>query len=328
VNTVYAQLNLQVGPETTAAVAERAGFPAPVDTNRANVLGTADVQPINVAGAYATIASGGMRVDPYIVRTVSYDDGKVAYQHKDPTERAFAADVMADTTYAMTQVVEKGSGKTWIKPLGRPIAGKTGTSQENKSAWFVGFTPNLVTEVSLSQIGEDGKTQESIAQIGKVKFVTGSTWPAFLWQSYMKDVFAQPQYAEVLQFPARANVGGKPTPTPTAPTETVAPTEEPTQEAPSEIAVPSGLEGRLEGDATAAVINVGLVASVASEPSDSVPAGRVIRVDPKGGTMLAPGGAVTLVVSSGPKPVPTKEPKPDPQPTPEPTPVPTPAPTP
>ncbi|MDQ0372600.1 transglycosylase domain-containing protein [Cellulomonas humilata] len=319
VNTVYAQLNLQVGPETTAKVAERAGLPAPVDTNRANVLGTADVQPIDVAGAYATIASGGMRVDPYIVRTVSYDDGKIAYEHKDPTERAFAADVMADTTFAMTQVVEKGSGKTWIKPLARPIAGKTGTSQDNKSAWFVGFTPNIVTEVSLSQMDELGTTQESISQIGKVKNVTGGTWPAFLWQSYMKDVFAQPQYAEVLQFPARANVGGKPTPTASAPTETVVPTEEPTQAAPTEIAVPSGLEGKLEGDATAAIVNAGLVASVVSESSDTVTSGRVIRVDPKGGTMLASGGSVTLVISSGPKPVAT-EPPPTVAPTPAPTP--------
>jgi len=169
VNTVYAQLNLQVGPDKTAAVAERAGLTAPVGTNRANVLGTETVKPIEMVGAYATIASGGTRVDPYIVRTVNNPDGSVAFQHKDPTERAFAPDVMADATYAMTQVVQKGSGKQWIKPLDRPIAGKTGTTQDNKAAWFVGFTPNIATEVSLSQIGEDGKSQESIEQIGKVK---------------------------------------------------------------------------------------------------------------------------------------------------------------
>lgn len=320
VNTVYAQLNLQVGPDKTAEVAERAGIPAPVEANPANVLGTATLAPIDMVGAYATIASGGTRVDPYIVRTVSNPKGTVAYEHKDPTEQAFAADVIADATYAMTQVVEQGSGKTWIKPLGRPIAGKTGTTQDNKAAWFVGFTPNIVTEVSLSQL--DGTTQVSITPIGNDKPVTGSTWPAFLWQSYMKDVFAQPQYADVLEFPARANVGKKPTPTATAPTETVAPTEEPTQAPPTEIAVPGGLEGKLEGDATAAVVNAGLVASVVAEPSDTVTSGRVIRVQPKSGSLLPPGGAVTLVVSSGPKPVPTQEPVPTPVPTPEPTPTP------
>ncbi|MBO3085408.1 transglycosylase domain-containing protein [Cellulomonas fengjieae] len=316
VNTVYAQLNLEIGPEKTAQVAERAGLTAPVDTNRANVLGTETLNPMDMAGAYATIASGGVRVDPYIVRTVTNPDGSVAYQHKDPTEQAFAADVIADATYAMTQVVQKGSGKQWIKPLDRPVAGKTGTTNDNKAAWFVGFTPNIVTEVSLSQIGEDGKSQESIGQIGKVKFVTGSTWPAFLWQSYMKDVFAQPQYAEVLEFPERANVGGKPSPTATqAPSETVAPTVEPTQEAPTEVTVPAGLEGKLEADATATIVNAGLTASVVSEPSDTVTAGRVIRVDPKGGAALAPGSSVTVVVSTGPKPKPVPTAPPVPVPT-------------
>lgn len=314
VNTVYAQLNLQIGPEKTAEVAERAGLPAPVDTNRANVLGTETLKPIDMVGAYATIASGGMRVDPYIVRSVTNSNGSVAYEHKDPTERAFAQDVIADATYAMTQVVQKGSGKQWIKPLDRPIAGKTGTTQDNKAAWFVGFTPNIVTEVSLSQM--NGTTQESISPIGKVKFVTGATWPAFLWQSYMKTVFEQPQYADVVDFPPRANVGAKPTATASAtPTETTAPTEQPTEQAPTEVAVPSGLEGKLEADATATVVNAGLATNVVSEPSDSVTAGRVIRVDPKGGTMLAPGSPVTLVISTGPKAQPTQEPPPQPTPT-------------
>ncbi|WP_456786107.1 transglycosylase domain-containing protein [Cellulomonas sp. P5_C5] len=324
VNTVYAQLNLQIGPELTADAAMAAGITTPVDTNRANVLGTDAVRPLDVAGAYATIASGGIRVDPYIVRSVAYDNGDVAYEHKDPTERVFPQDVIADATYAMTQVVEKGSGKDWIKPLGRPIAGKTGTSNDNKSAWFVGFTPNIVTEVSLSQIGEDDRSLETIQPFGRPKQVTGGTWPAFLWQSYMSAVFAQPQYADVLQFPARADVGKKPSPSATVPTETVAPTEEPTVEAPTEIAVPSGLEGKLEGDATAAVVNAGLVVNVVVEPSDTVTSGRVIRVDPKGGTLLASGGSVTLVISSGPKPVATQEPVPTAAPEPPPTPEPTP----
>ncbi len=308
VNTVYAQLNLQIGPEKTAEAATRAGITTPVQSNPANVLGTDAVRPLDIAGSYATIASGGIRVDPFIVRTVLNPDDSVAFERKEPTEeqRAFAPDVIADATFAMTQVVQKGSGEDWIKPLGRPIAGKTGTSNDNKSAWFVGFTPTIVTEVSLNQI--NGTTQETITPFGRPKQVTGGTWPAFLWQSYMKEVFAQPQYAPVVDFPPRANVGGKPSPSATAPSETVAPTEEPTQEAPSEIAVPSGLEGKLEGDATAAVVNAGLVASIVSEPSDTVTSGRVIRVEPRGGTILAPGGSVTLVVSSGPKPVPTQEP--------------------
>lgn len=319
VNTVYAQLNLQIGPEKTAAAAKAAGVVTPVESNPANVLGTTSVHPLEMATAYATIASGGTRHDAFIVRSVKNPDGSVAYQHPDTSATAFAPDVVADATYAMTQVVQKGSGKDWIQPLDRPIAGKTGTSQENKSAWFVGFTPSIVTEVSLSQTGEDGKAQDTITAWGhkkngrSVDFVTGATWPAFLWQSYMSAVFAQAPYSTVQDFPERANVGPKPTTSATpAPTQTETAAPEPTQEAPTQIAVPSGLEGKLEADATAAVMNAGLSPSVASESSDTVTSGRVIRVDPGGGTVVAAGSGVTLVISTGPKAPATPTPTPTP----------------
>ena len=147
VNTVYAQLNLQVGPEKTAEVAERAGLPEHRSTTntgeRARHRGRASRS--TWPAPTRRIASGGMRVDPYIVRTVANsDEARSRTSTRTRPSAASPPDVIADTTYAMTQVVEKGSGKTWIKPLGRPIAGKTGTTQDNKSAWFVGFTPNIV----------------------------------------------------------------------------------------------------------------------------------------------------------------------------------------
>ena len=88
---------------------------------------------------------------------------------------------MADATYAMTQVVQKGSG-TYVKNLGRPIAGKTGTSNDNKSAWFVGFTPSVVGAVALYQVGEDGSA-ENIKTFGGFDQITGGSIPArvFTW---------------------------------------------------------------------------------------------------------------------------------------------------
>jgi hypothetical protein len=135
-------------------------------------------------------------------------------------------------------------------------------------------------------------------------------------------VFTLPAYADVVPFPDRANVGGKTKPT-AAPSTTAPPVETtaPTEEAPAEVAVPGGLEGKLEADASAALFNVGLNPSITSEPSDTVTAGRVIRINPGSGTSLAPGSSVTLVVSTGPKPQPTQAPPPA-------TPAPTPAPTP
>lgn len=316
VNTVYAQLNIEVGPDKTADVAARAGVPGVSPQNVSNVLGTDAIHPIDLAHAYATFANQGVKFPVHVVAIVTNPDGSTAYQAPSEGERVFQADVMADTSFAMQQVVQNGSGKTWIKPLGRPIAGKTGTTNDNKAAWFAGFTPNMATVVAMSQKAPDGTSDESISPIGSVKYVTGSTWPAFIWQSYMKQAFTLPQYADVQQFPPRANVGGKPTATP-LPTETA--TEAPATEAPPEptvVDVPN-VEGKLEADATATLDALGLVVVVQKESSDTVTTGRVIRAEPRGG-QAAPGSTVTIVVSTGPKPQPT-QPPPTQQPTPQPT---------
>lgn len=322
VNTVYAQLNNEVGPDKSAQTAKDAGITTPLKSNAGNVLGTDVVHPLDMANAYATIASGGIYHKPFIVRQATYiSNGEVAYSGATAGVQKFDPDVIADTTYAMTQVVQKGSGKDYVKPLDRPIAGKTGTSSFNTSAWFIGFTPDIVTAVALSQSGENGKDQVSITPWGKNLRgrtitdanggITGGAWPAALWASYMKEVFKLPQYAEIKQFPERANVGkATPTVAPTteAPPETTPP-EEPA--APANVTVPSGLEGKLEADARASLVNSGLAVTVTEAASEQVPKGYVISVSPGGGTQLAAGGAVTLTVSTGPAPVQTPSPTPD-----------------
>lgn len=313
VNTVYAQVNIEVGPEKTAEVAARAGVTSPVNTQPSNVLGSDDVSPLDMASAYATIAAQGVYHKPYMVAQATYPDGDVAYTGETAPTQVFDAGVMADTTYAMTQVVQKGSGATYIKPIGRDIAGKTGTSNENKSAWFVGFTPQIVTSVALSQVGENGKDVVAITPWGGVKEVTGSTWPSRLWAQYMTPVLQMEKYATPTPFPARANVNAdrKPTATPTtqAPVETQAP-EEP--EEPATVAVPTIGSGMKIADAQAAITNAGLVPAVAEEDSDQ-PKGTVLGVNPGSGTQVAPGSTVTIRVSRGPQqvdPGPTQSPAP------------------
>ena len=226
VNTVYAQLGHEVGPEAVREVAVRAGLPEDtigLEDNPANVLGTASPHVLDMASAYATIANNGVRTEPFIVSKVLDSTGAVVYEHEVESEAVFTADVMADATYAMTQVVEKGSGR-FVQELGRPVAGKTGTSNDNKSAWFVGFTPQVVGAVALYQVGEDGSA-EDITTFGGFDQITGGSVPARVFTWMMAPIL---KGMDVEQFPKRANIGVVSSPTP-SPSVTPSSKPEPTE---------------------------------------------------------------------------------------------------
>ncbi|WNM24461.1 transglycosylase domain-containing protein [Demequina capsici] len=231
VNTAFVQLTNDVGPENVMNTAITAGVPADTTDLNANpsiVLGAAAPHPIDMANAYATIASGGVRTEAYMVETVNDATGTPVYQHEVVQNRVFDANVIADTTYAMQQVVKYGSGKT-ASSLGRDIAGKTGTSNDNKSAWFIGFTPQIVGAVALYQVGDDGSV-EQIDTFGGYKQITGSTVPCDIWTAMMGPILDE-YPAEA--FPARANVGTDRLLEPTAsPTPSATPTPEVTTTAP------------------------------------------------------------------------------------------------
>lgn len=191
INTVYLQLNRDVGPDVTNEVAVRAGYPEDtmgLDSYVQNVLGSASPHTIDIATAYATFASQGTRHDTHIVDTVTNSAGSVAYTGPTDGEKVFSDDVMADATYAMQQVVNSGSGTTALA-LGRPVAAKTGSSSDNKSAQFAGYTPQIATAVTLYQTGEDG-SEESITPWGYYSEITGSTYPADIFTEYMATALA------------------------------------------------------------------------------------------------------------------------------------------
>ena len=145
VNTVFARLNIQVGADKTREAAIAAGLPANtlgLEDNLSNIFGTANPHVIDMANAYATIAAKGMRATPYLVKKVTSADGTVNYKAQKQTKVAFDQDVAIDATEAMTHVVTEGTGQGALA-LGRPAAGKTGTTTENKAVWFDGFTPQL-----------------------------------------------------------------------------------------------------------------------------------------------------------------------------------------
>ena len=158
------------------------------------------------------------------------------------------AQVTADATYAMTRVIREGSGSR-VDVLGRPIAGKTGTSNDNRSAWFVGYIPQMVTVVAMYETDEAGN-EAPLTNFGGVRGITGSTFPATVWRDYMR---VATDDMEVEQFPERSRgardsldreeplrrpaPSRRPAPAP-APS-TAEPTEEPTAEPTEEPAEPA-----------------------------------------------------------------------------------------
>jgi membrane peptidoglycan carboxypeptidase len=195
-------------------------------------LGSATVSPINMASGYATIANGGRFAAPYIIEKVEDDDGRTLYQHKVADEQVIdkeqGADIAADVSYAMQQVVNSGSG-TAALALGRPAAGKTGTSTNDDgdvvSAWFSGFTPQLATSVMYVRGKGNGPLD------GYLPEFYGGTYPAQTWTSIME---ADMDGVDEEDFPEPAYVDGEApetdhVPTYAPPPQTPQPTRRPSQ---------------------------------------------------------------------------------------------------
>ena len=202
INTVYVPLGIKVGPDKVVDVARRAGIPESVAMmpTPSVVLGAASPHVIDVANAYATFAAQGIKSKPYLVAQVLGSNKGVLYEGKPETQEVFSKEVMADLTYALKGVVTGGTGAAALA-LGRPAAGKTGTSQSNASAWFSAYTPQLAASVALFR----DSASESLNGIGGLTSVTGGTFPAKIWTAFMKGALkGQP----VMDFPAPSNIGG------------------------------------------------------------------------------------------------------------------------
>jgi membrane peptidoglycan carboxypeptidase len=202
VNTVFVPLGQKAGLDKVVDAARRAGIPETVAMmpTPSVALGPASPHVIDVANSYATFAAQGIKSKPYLVTSVIGSNKGVLYEGKPQTEEVFSKEVMADLTYALKGVVNGGTGAAALA-LGRPAAGKTGTSQSNASAWFSAYTPQLAASVAFFR---DDATQ-SLNGIGGLTSVTGGTFPARIWTAFMKGAL---KGEPVMEFPAPANIGG------------------------------------------------------------------------------------------------------------------------
>lgn len=202
VNTVFVPLGIKAGMDKVVDAARRAGIPESVAmiATPSVVLGVASPHVIDVANSYATFAAQGVYSKPYMVTQVIGPNKGVLYEGKPQTQEVFGKDVMADLTHSLKSVVNGGTGGAALA-LGRPAAGKTGTSQSNASAWFSAYTPQLAASVALFR----DSASESLNGIGGLTSVTGGTFPAKIWTAFMKGAL---KGEPVMSFPAPANIGG------------------------------------------------------------------------------------------------------------------------
>jgi penicillin-binding protein 1A len=174
INTVTAGLAQEVGINTVIKTARSAGITSPLEENASLALGTSEVTPLELTAAYATFASGGMKVPAYFVTEVEDQRGHIYFSRKDvATERVIPEDANKDLIAMLYGVVISGTGTASRLP-DRQSAGKTGTTQDYRDAWFVGFTTDYVTGVWVGN--DDSKPMRN---------VTGGTLPAAIWKDVM-----------------------------------------------------------------------------------------------------------------------------------------------
>src|SRR5215217_6210335 len=146
INTISAKIGAQLGFSTIADMARRFGITTPISTFPSMVLGTSDVRLIEMTRAFASVANKGVAVTPYAIRKVVTADGRLLYQHDNDEGRVLVAPwVAAEMTDLLQSAVLSGTGRA--AQIGRPVAGKTGTTSSNKDGWFIGFSSGLTTGV-------------------------------------------------------------------------------------------------------------------------------------------------------------------------------------
>lgn len=176
INTVAAQVGVEIGPAAVVDMAHRLGIETELPPLPALSLGAVEVNLLELTGAYATIAADGVRHRPFLILAVSDSRGRMLYERLETEatgERAIEAGIAQTVSTLMQDVVLAGTGQN-ARLSDRPVAGKTGTSQDSRDAWFVGFSADYTAGV---WVGNDDDTP--------TRDVTGGALPARIWRDFM-----------------------------------------------------------------------------------------------------------------------------------------------
>jgi len=278
-NTVYAQVSVAVGPEHIVDTAHRMGIESPLNAVPSIALGTQSVSPLEMASAYSTLANIGERVESYLIEKIEDEDGNVVYQHEVERTRVLDEALAASVVRTMEKVVSQGTATR--ANIGRPQAGKTGTAQNFRDVWFMGFIPQYTTAIWVGHAD---------AQIEMVNFTVwddanqrsqshqrafGGTVAAPIWKQFMLYVTED---LPVEDFPPDPDGVGAYFQVPT----TIVP----------------DVSGMSESQARSAILHAGLSPSIVHVAS-SEPAGTLLGQSPSAGSEVRQGGSVSVRYSTG-----------------------------
>ncbi|MEU4208718.1 transglycosylase domain-containing protein [Streptomyces sp. NPDC026206] len=249
INSVFAQMAVDVGLDKVKKTAVELGMKGDFEEVPSMSLGSMGASPLEMAGVYATLDNHGKKINPSIIKSVSWKGE--AYKLPNPVtdERVVSRNTADGVTGVMTGVVEDGDGTANVVSSGQyQVAGKTGTSDDNKSAWFTGYTPGLATSVGIFGEGPGGK-QVTLQGTGGEGRVNGGKQPAKIWAAYTSSVFDDdedkskfdldtedgfvPPQAPAGTPSAAASAGASRTPSATPSTRSQSPSSTPSRQTPS-----------------------------------------------------------------------------------------------
>ncbi|MFP5297634.1 MAG: transglycosylase domain-containing protein [Actinomycetota bacterium] len=315
-NTVYAQLIQEVGPADVAETAQAMGIRTEVEPYESTVLGANEVNPLGMASAYATLAAGGIYRPPVAISKIVAPDGEVLFQHEPEEQKILEPQVAYLVTAALEQVIERGTGIN--AQIGRPAAGKTGTAQEYRDAWFAGYTPNLATAVWVGY--PEGQIEMKASCAGSYQpcrptrlmsggsGVTGGSFPAAIWAAFMEialiglpiEGFQSPGGFITVTIDTRCGkLANRFTPDEHRTQAQFIEGTEPKESCrvkSGKVRVPDVFSFPVK-DAIRVLEDAGFEVNQVEEVSKTYPPGRVIDQDPAPGTKAPAGTVVTIVVS-------------------------------
>ena len=313
INTVYAQIAIDAGFQDVVDTAEDMGITIEQDAFASSVLGTNSVNPLNMTSAYGTLAAEGRHTPPVAVTKITDNQGRVLYEDDTESEQVIPAAVAFVATTALESVITSGTGTN--AGIGRPAAGKTGTAQDYRDAWFGGYTPELVAAVWVGH--PEGQVSMGAEYVGGPVF--GGSFPALIWNRFMTQAlagvpiseFPEPSSEDFVTVeidteppegaPENGCLAGPFTPEEdreyvefirgTEPTSTC-------RESGEESTVPDVYLWQSADEAEAVLEEAGFAVSRRAEASDDYPPGTVLDQEPDGGDQAPYGSTVTLTVAT------------------------------